>query len=367
MWIVQEMLLAHRPVLHCCSARMEWERLTSFRNDFEMLLQRPGLAFKTIYDYRRLLEIMAMRLDRKREGKSEMGLIDLLHAFQDCQCQTPKNKVYALLSWAQDCQRREIVADYAKSDFELYEEVIGFFQARASTSLAMFSRLLQKMLGLFFLPHLRPAIPMPQSFEVPAHYFGRITGSLSLYPGISPDQAFHGLNVCPLATVSCEMSSNAACSPQAGTPDESSSTLVSAYNNIRGTFPLYSLTTDELGTREFEGSIPGRRASTQDSNTPSDMSELTFFIIERKSKRGGLRNDDIGIALPDVHVGDLVYASNTEGDDRHTDKPWYSEYQNLIFIIRWTTDHWTIVGQAILGTVLHDWHLPRLFTTAKAD
>jgi len=47
----------------------------------------------------------------------------------NCQCSDPRDKVYALLGFADDCNAENIVVKYSKSVFGVFEDVVKFLLA----------------------------------------------------------------------------------------------------------------------------------------------------------------------------------------------------------------------------------------------
>lgn len=107
------------------------------------------------------IHVSINRLDTKRRdrhGKSNR-LEVLIEDFQDAQCAEPRDKIYGFLGMAHDCQDGTIEADYTKSLFDLYADVIAFFCRRRKLQngesndldrcmrVVRFSQLVQRLLG----------------------------------------------------------------------------------------------------------------------------------------------------------------------------------------------------------------------------
>jgi hypothetical protein len=110
------------------------------------------------------LSPQVLKLHRKRQNRngSENRLERLLVDFQDSQCQEPRDKIFALLGLAHDCDG-PVQADYTKSLFQVFCNLVQFFLARKNLEncstkdlnppmrIAKFSRLVQKLLGNVFM------------------------------------------------------------------------------------------------------------------------------------------------------------------------------------------------------------------------
>jgi hypothetical protein len=102
---------------------------------------------------------LTFRLVQQRMARKGLNcfLKDLLEACKDSLCLDPRDKVYGLLGLADDCRDGTLTADYSKSLFDIYEDVIRFqhrsFINRVSVShevdycsIVSFSQLLQWIL-----------------------------------------------------------------------------------------------------------------------------------------------------------------------------------------------------------------------------
>jgi hypothetical protein len=75
-----------------------------------------------------LVKLYSLRGLCESTGTKWIGtkLHQLLETCQDCQCSDPRDKVYALLGFADDCDAENIVVDYSKSVFGVFEDVVKF-------------------------------------------------------------------------------------------------------------------------------------------------------------------------------------------------------------------------------------------------
>lgn len=76
-------------------------------------------------------------------------LANLMESCQESICEEPRDKVYAFLGIAHDCEDGQFPVDYTKSLFELYEDVIQFHleSPGGSETAVQFSQLVQRLLG----------------------------------------------------------------------------------------------------------------------------------------------------------------------------------------------------------------------------
>jgi Heterokaryon incompatibility protein (HET) len=130
-WIIQELGLANKITLQCGGHTVDWESI-------ESLQSKRYLDPRTEVEMTRIYESHAVRLFRqwsnqKRDGSPRPwqsyeghgeSLQGLLETFRDSRCSDLRDKVFALLGLANDCQHGEILPDYSKSVIELYVEVI---------------------------------------------------------------------------------------------------------------------------------------------------------------------------------------------------------------------------------------------------
>jgi hypothetical protein len=82
-----------------------------------------------------LQKSLASQLVQQRNARGALScfLKELLEAFKDSSCLDSRDKVYGLLGLADDCQDGTLTADYSKSLFDVYEDVIRFQHQRFIT------------------------------------------------------------------------------------------------------------------------------------------------------------------------------------------------------------------------------------------
>lgn len=93
----------------------------------------------------------AINISQQRNGRhgEKFVLPSLMEACQESICEEPRDKVYAFLGIAHDCEDGQFPVDYSKSLFELYEDVIHFYLKLedASETIVYFSQFVQRLFG----------------------------------------------------------------------------------------------------------------------------------------------------------------------------------------------------------------------------
>ncbi|KAH9210283.1 heterokaryon incompatibility protein-domain-containing protein [Leptodontidium sp. 2 PMI_412] len=165
LWIIQEIGLARSLVVHISRQSLEWEDFIE-----ELCLEKQSPSFLTVYPG--ALLIQKLRSKRMTRNFNSNHLETLLEDFQEAECAEARDKIYGLLGFASDCLLESIEVDYQKSRFQLYAEVVDFFNRRQhfkdqewnavdrSMKMVRFSQLVSKCL-------MSPAVP-----EAPSFYTG---------------------------------------------------------------------------------------------------------------------------------------------------------------------------------------------------
>ncbi|KAN0092470.1 Heterokaryon incompatibility protein (HET) domain containing protein [Hyaloscypha variabilis] len=109
-WIVLEVVLARDILVVCGSASINWaEYILGMERSIGMNI--------------------AANLQAQRHRRGEGGqvrLYDILTMREDSLSTDPRDKIFAFLAIADDCQGGELEADYSKSTWEVYETVVWF-------------------------------------------------------------------------------------------------------------------------------------------------------------------------------------------------------------------------------------------------
>ncbi|KAH6714205.1 heterokaryon incompatibility protein-domain-containing protein [Leptodontidium sp. MPI-SDFR-AT-0119] len=165
LWIIQEIGLARNLVVHISRQSLEWEDFIK-----ELCLEKQSPGFLT--EYPGALLVQKLHNKRKTRNCNSNRLESLLEDFQEAECAEASDKIYGLLGFASDCLLESIEVDYQKSRFQLYAEVVDFFNRRQyskdqgcdvvdrSLKMVRFSQLVSKCL-------MSPAVP-----EAPPFYTG---------------------------------------------------------------------------------------------------------------------------------------------------------------------------------------------------
>lgn len=122
MWVLQEFGLANDVVVCCGKKMVPWNSFLLLEEGFEYPEddrlngrdRAPNPAI-TLLQYRKNRVGMA-----PHQFVERYNLIALMFLFSDRLCSDPKDKIYALLSMAADCQNDEIKVDYSKTLFSIY-------------------------------------------------------------------------------------------------------------------------------------------------------------------------------------------------------------------------------------------------------
>jgi hypothetical protein len=155
-WIVQETVLASKIILHCedgdksTTSSLDW-------NDFMQVCQALAdlpANWPISESVLAVRECLPLRLESRRGSFSMVSPIEsLLAIFEDSKCSEPRDKIYGLLSLAENRFRSAITVDYSMTMFEVYIDVVWAFGAEKNmTHTCAFSQLVQRTLGGPF-PH----------------------------------------------------------------------------------------------------------------------------------------------------------------------------------------------------------------------
>jgi hypothetical protein len=158
-WIIQELGLANKITLQCGSQSADWESIESLqskrfidpRTEVELAKIDSSHAVRLFRQWSNQKRDGSPGPRRKYEGHGE-SLQGLLETFRDSKCTDARDKVFALLGLANDCQHGEISPDYTKSVLDIYVEVIYHCNITITEAAArrfmIFSRLLFDSLEL---------------------------------------------------------------------------------------------------------------------------------------------------------------------------------------------------------------------------
>lgn len=131
MWILQEIGLASKITLLFDTMSADWAGFEHLRHTLHWT---KHLEFYTSVWVRKetstfwglLIASQVFRLAFHRLDASSNTLEELIYTGQFSVCADPRDKVYAVLGLATDCQNGELEIDYSKSLFEVYSDVMNF-------------------------------------------------------------------------------------------------------------------------------------------------------------------------------------------------------------------------------------------------
>ena len=112
------------------------------------------LAYQDLAKEKILLDIansLAARLESHRLKRESHGssLKELLHDCRDSLCTDQRDKIYALVGLASDCQDGQVVIDYSKSLAQVYKDVMKLYSLHAKpVPLAAVTGLVTGVVGL---------------------------------------------------------------------------------------------------------------------------------------------------------------------------------------------------------------------------
>lgn len=104
--------------------------MISHRPEMSSHVETPTKSLLPKIPVGELRHSLAMRLEAHRENRrtqKQSKLLDLLVSFQSCRCREPRDKIFALLALATDCQNGQLMADYSKSLFAIYADVVQLY------------------------------------------------------------------------------------------------------------------------------------------------------------------------------------------------------------------------------------------------
>lgn len=119
MWILQEVALARSITVHCGFHSVLWEAFDKFCFSPELRIDIP--EFQSSFASKLGL------IRRKQLGQQESTLRELMEAFNGCACSDPRDRIFALLGLASDCRNNQLRADYSRTLFEVYQDVVQLY------------------------------------------------------------------------------------------------------------------------------------------------------------------------------------------------------------------------------------------------
>jgi hypothetical protein len=193
LWIVQEICLAAKITLLFDKVSTNWKNVTHFRkllsttyfpNKFSL---PPGSTFTSAHKAD-LLRCQAFRLDKHRTSSHGNVLGYLIESFHSSLCTDPRDKVYALISLAEDCQKSQLQPNYFKTLFQVYADIIHFYTSSRhsrgpSQHTPRFSQILQRAFqcdlsagAMEYQLRLHPSLRQPT-----LHIFGVSCGMITKF------------------------------------------------------------------------------------------------------------------------------------------------------------------------------------------
>lgn len=144
-WIIQEIVLARRVQLICGTEVISWHRLRKLK-DLWSQAYFPGA------DKAKMLgidESVIFRLMHERSQQTSERLSQLIKRYRSSRCEDSRDKVYALLALAADCEEESTFnANYGRSLAQLFCDVMLFCKDIKANGRMLFAGQLQETLDL---------------------------------------------------------------------------------------------------------------------------------------------------------------------------------------------------------------------------
>ncbi|RDW91026.1 hypothetical protein BP5796_02191 [Coleophoma crateriformis] len=195
LWVIQELVRATNIIIRCGTELISWDDLCSGLDFIKLHTIEEVLPQNAL---QRVLDLASLR---KLYHQSGCELIQLLACSATAECLDPRDKIYGLLGLANDCKDEGFVADYNKSIWELYYDVMIFYshqcmEQEASQGgvdwripgLVQFSGMLQQLLFQdIILGNSKPYTGSPKSeLSEVFHFTGFFAGSVvAIGPAVS--------------------------------------------------------------------------------------------------------------------------------------------------------------------------------------
>jgi hypothetical protein len=159
MWIIQEIGLAEKVTLRCGGQSVDWGSIKSIQS--KLYIDSRTVKLATRIDQSHAMQLFRQWSNQKphtsprlwqSDGGHAGSLQGLLETFKDFKCSDPRDKVFALLGLASDCQNGELLPDYSKSILDVYVDVIyhcnTIITEGPPRKFVSFSKMLLNSLGL---------------------------------------------------------------------------------------------------------------------------------------------------------------------------------------------------------------------------
>ncbi|KAJ9602323.1 hypothetical protein H2200_013178 [Cladophialophora chaetospira] len=141
LWVIQELVLAQKVILHCGDEIADWDELTEFPygGNHPKYQRLPTVMERVSYLYerqqsRKEVDPIFRIADLRHHDTADTGewyqrrkwLFELMYDVRDTACADQRDRVYSLLSvdFEQETEEKHINPDYTKSIPELYVEVL---------------------------------------------------------------------------------------------------------------------------------------------------------------------------------------------------------------------------------------------------
>jgi Heterokaryon incompatibility protein (HET) len=129
MWVIQEIQLAKSLSIYCGEESIMWAEFASARQ-WVIKFNEPFESEREAYEA--MISSLPARMDdlRSKARARHTPLIEWLETFENSLFTDPKDKVYALIGLASDCQKGELSVDCSKSLSQIWLDVVKLYLSR---------------------------------------------------------------------------------------------------------------------------------------------------------------------------------------------------------------------------------------------
>lgn len=324
-WIIQETVLASKLILHCedsdesTTSKLDWK---DFMQVCHALADLPA-SWPISESVLAVRESLPLRLDSRRSSHSKASPIEsLLAIFEDSKCSEPQDKIYGLLSLADNGFKDAITVNYSMTMFEVYVDVIWACDAEKllTSHICSFSQLVQRTLGG----------PFPRHSQV-TH--GRSDQRLLILSALSkgaiiPIDTFHSTSVGPAVTSRKRLVSLRHCFQSLTNSTENRDTyLANALNQLEQIPPKYFAAIESSSS--YGSDLLGL-------SMPAEWWDMPFKLSQQNKKTRlflGM-NGEIGLAASCIREDDIL-----------------CQFENcdIAAIVRWKGDKYEIISRAVVA------------------
>jgi len=130
LWIIQEIVLASRVILHCGQDLLQGETLLRIRETLWVNGTFRVWNFSLLHNFNKTTPVALLlhQSDSPLSPRVSAPLMDLIIQFQEAQCKDTRDNIFGLLSLSRPCCKASTPADYTKTALEIYISVLEHFR-----------------------------------------------------------------------------------------------------------------------------------------------------------------------------------------------------------------------------------------------